>query len=98
MVTIHEPEHDASSATPAERAEARTYIEARRGFASHVVTYLVINGFLLFLWAFTTAGYFWPGWVMAGWGVALLLHAWDAFVRHSVTEADIDAELRRHHR
>jgi hypothetical protein len=98
MVTIHEPEHEAPDATPAERAEARNHIQARRGFASHLVTFLVINGFLVLLWALTTGDYFWPGWVMAGWAAVLLLHAWDTFVRHLVTEADIDAELRRHRR
>jgi len=95
MVMIHDPEHEAPHTTPARRAEARTQIEARRGFASHVVTFAVVNGFLVFLWAFTTRGYFWPGWVMAGWAAVLLLHAWDTFVHHPVTEADVDAELRR---
>ena len=98
MVMIQDPEHEAPDTTAVERAEVRKHIEARRGFASHVVTFVVINGFLVFLWAFTTRGYFWPGWVMAGWAAVLLLHAWDTFVRHLVTEADVDAELRRHQR
>jgi vacuolar-type H+-ATPase subunit I/STV1 len=93
MFTIH----DAPGATPTERAEVRTHLETRRAFASHVVTFLVVNGFLVLLWAVMTAGYFWPGWVMGGWAAVLLLHAWDSFVRR-VTEGDIDAELRRDHR
>jgi hypothetical protein len=31
-----------------------------------------------------------------GWGVALLLGAWDAFYRRPITEADVDEELHRH--
>ena len=75
--------------------EARKRVTTRRDFASHVVTYVVINGFLVLLWALTGAGYFWPAWILAGWGVGLVLHAWDAFVRKPVTDADIDAELER---
>jgi 2TM domain len=81
--------------TDGERVAARKRIEARRGFVSHVVTYTVINGFLIFLWWITGSGYFWPGWVLAGWGAALVLHAWDVFVMRQITEEDVDAELRR---
>jgi hypothetical protein len=38
--------------------------------------------------------YFGPGWVLAGWGVGMMLAAWDAF-RRPVTQAEIDDELRR---
>ncbi len=93
MVTIHEPDHDAPTVAPTERAAAGKHIEARRTFAAHVVAYLVVNGFLVFLWAFTTAGYFWPGWVMAGWAAVLLLHAWDSFVRRLVSEDNVDLPL-----
>ena len=42
--------------------------------------------------------YFWPIWVIGGWGVGLALHAWDTFLRKPVTEADVDAELTRQRR
>ena len=51
---------------------------------------------LLAIWALSGAGYFWPAWVIGGWGIGLVLHAWDVFLRRPVTEADVDAELRRH--
>jgi len=63
-----------------------------------VVAYVVFNGFLVAIWAFTGRGYFWPAWVIGGWGVGLVLHAWDAFLRRPITEADIDAEVQRHRR
>ena len=85
-------------ATPDERELARERVEERRDFSSHLVAYVVINAFLIAIWAFTGFGYFWPVWVLAGWGVGLVLHAWDVFVRRPVTEADIETELRRHRR
>jgi hypothetical protein len=45
----------------------------------------------------TGAGYFWPAWVLVGWGAGLVLHAWEVLLRRPVTEADIDEELRRGH-
>ncbi len=88
-----EPRYDPSDT---ERARARKRVEAKRDFASHVVAFVVVNLFLVGIWLFTGAGYFWPAWVIGGWGVGLALHAWDLFGRRPVTEADIDAELRRH--
>ena len=44
------------------------------GFRSHLNVYLVISAFLIFIWAFTSRGYFWPAWPMAGWGIAVVLH------------------------
>jgi 2TM domain len=81
-----------------EREAAGRRLQARRDFGTHLVSYLVVNAFLVGIWAFTGAGYFWPIWVIGGWGIGLVLHAWDVFWRRPLTEADIDAELRRHRR
>ena len=80
-----------------ERERARRRVQDRRDFGTHLVAYVVVNSFLVLVWAITGAGYFWPVWVMGAWGIGLVLHAWEVFVRRPVTEADIDAELRRHH-
>lgn len=77
---------------------ARRRLTARRDFASHVLAYVLVNGFLVGMWVLTGVGYFWPGWVIGGWGVGLILHAWDVFVRRPVTDADVDAEVRRRQR
>jgi len=81
-----------------ERVAARRRVQAKREFVSHIIAYVVVNVFLVAVWAFTGAGYFWPAWVIAGWGVGLVLHAWDVFLRRPVTEADVDAELKRQNR
>lgn len=35
------------------------------------------------------------GWVLGAWGVLLALDAWNVYFRPSVTEEDIDRELRK---
>ena len=81
-----------------EWARARKRVTERREFGSHLVVYAVVNGFLVFIWAITGAGYFWPAWVLGSWGIGLVLHAWDAFARRPVTDEDIEAELKRQRR
>jgi hypothetical protein len=79
----------------AERARAHKRLQDRRKIVSDVVAYVVINAFLVFVWLMSGGGYFWPGWVMAGWGIFLVLHAWEVFWRRPITEADVDEEVRR---
>lgn len=74
---------------------ARARVLRKRKFTGDVMAYVLINAFLVGLWAFTGAGYFWPGWVLGGWGVLLLLDGWDAYYRRDVTEQDIQRELHR---
>ncbi len=76
------------------RAFARKRIEKRRSLQAGLVAYVVINAFLVAVWAMTGAGYFWPAWVIAGWGVGMLLGLWD-YLRGPVTDRDIDDELDR---
>ena len=91
------PVVDSEDSTVSEREQARKRLQERRDFGSHLVAYVVVNAGFIAVWAMTGAGYFWPAWVMACWGVGLVLHAWEVFFRRPVTEADIDEELRRGH-
>jgi 2TM domain len=77
------------------RRLARKRIQSRRDLGTHVVTYLVVNTFLVLIWFLSGQGYFWPAWVMGGWGIGLVLNAWEVYGRKPITEADVDAELRR---
>jgi hypothetical protein len=84
-----------TAAETSEYVQARKRVEQKRKFRGDLVAYVVINAFLIGVWVATGLGYFWPGWVLAGWGVVLVLDAWNAFFRHPVTTADIEDELRR---
>ena len=70
---------------PAERSERSEQLQrvARTAFIVHARAYVVVNAFLLAVWALTGAGYFWPAWVILGWGLAVVLQAMATFARSS---------------
>ena len=76
------------------RNQARKHIEKRQGLQVSLLAFVVINAFVVGIWAVSGSGYFWPGWLMAAWGVGLIFQIWDYF-RRPVTEADVDDEIRR---
>ena len=67
--------------------------QKRASFKSHLVTYILVNGFFMALWYFTGDHYDndeffpWPVWSMLGWGVVLAFDFADAYIfteAHSV--------------
>jgi hypothetical protein len=56
--------------TPEARREA-----ARRAFAEHLRTYVMVMVLLVAIWALTGMGYFWPIWPALGWGIGIWCHA-----------------------
>lgn len=99
-MTTFDTDEQAAAASIEEPAyqEARKRVQAKRDLTSHFVAYVVINAFFVGMWAFTGHGYFWPAWVIGGWGVGLVLHFWDVYLRRPVTDADVRAELDRDRR
>ena len=69
-------------------------IKDKRDFKTHAVSYVVVNLFLIGVWAVSGGGYFWPGWVMAGWGIGLVLHGWQTYRgERPITEGAIQREM-----
>ena len=58
---------------------------------SHAVVYTLVVALLVSIWLTTGAGYFWPQWVIVGWGLVLALHAWFAEGRSPGMLGDGDA-------
>ena len=85
--------HADSSSMGSEREWARRQVERKRKLRADLVGYLVINAFLVGVWAVNGFGYFWPGWVLAGWGVLWLLGAWNVYSSRPIRDTDIDREL-----
>ena len=77
------------------RELAKERLKKRRDLGAHVVVYVVVNAMFVAIWAMTGGGYFWPAWVIFGWGVGLVLNVWDVYFRRPVTEHDIQREIER---
>ena len=78
------------------RAAALKRLKAKQGFKIHAAIYLLVNALLLVIWATTTGErYFWPGWPMLGWGLAVAIHGWSTYLRKPISEDDIRREMER---
>src|SRR5215210_6123987 len=65
-------------ATIESRSGHRHHEPARRVLQSvqiHAAVYVAVNAFLIAVWALSGGGYFWPIWVILGWGLAVACHA-----------------------
>ena len=77
------------------RAFAAKRVKEKREFWQHLVAYVIVNAGLIGIWAVGERGSFWPGWVLFGWGIGILFHAWNTFFSRPVTDADVEAEIER---
>ena len=81
------------------RDQAVRQLRRKREFWTDIVAYVVVNAFLVGIWYFVSGrGYFWPGWVMAGWGIGLVLHAYEVYGRRPITDAEVQREMERQRR
>jgi 2TM domain len=92
--------NDEIEVTPRNEEELRnaaiSSIKRKREFTQHLVSYVVVNAVLVGIWALSGAGYFWPVWVIGGWGIGLAIHAWDTFGRRRmVSEDQVAREMDR---
>jgi hypothetical protein len=79
------------------RKQAIKSIKNRRALVSHVVAFCVANALIIAIWLLTGRGYFWPGWVLLGTGIALVYDFVTFGQRHSgdISEEDIRREMER---
>jgi predicted membrane channel-forming protein YqfA (hemolysin III family) len=78
------------------RTVARKRLEERRGFAPHLIIYVLINAGLVAIWATTAPdAFFWPVFPLVFWGAGVVMHAWNAFFSRPITESDVDREVER---
>lgn len=47
----------------------------RQSFKIHLTVYLLVNVLLIGVWAASGGGYFWPVWLILGWGIGVAGHA-----------------------
>jgi len=81
------------------RQRAVRQLKKRRGFYGHLLVFVLINAAVITIWATVGGGVFWPGFLILGWGIGLVMNAWDVFYLSYEDEGQIQREidrLRRH--
>ena len=78
------------------RERAIKRLKKRRDFAGHLLVYVLVNSFLVVIWALTDVnGFFWPVFPIVGWGIGVVMNAWDAFRNEDFGEKRILREVER---
>jgi hypothetical protein len=79
------------------RERAIKRLKKRRDFLGHLLVYALVNGFLVVIWAVTTDahGFFWPVFPIVGWGIGVVLNAWDVYRNDEFDEEQIRREIER---
>jgi len=83
-----------------ERKIARKRIQKKKGFRNYLFVWFAVSVLLVGVWFIATPnGNFWPLWGIGGMGFAALFVGWDAYgPKRGITEADIDAEVKKMNR
>src|SRR5687767_9557895 len=77
------------------RKAAIARLKKKGDFKIHLLIYVLVNSFLVVIWAMTDGGgFFWPIFPIAGWGIGVVANAWDAYAERPPTEAEIQREIR----
>jgi hypothetical protein len=76
------------------RKRALQRLKKRHDFFGHLLVFTLVNTFLVVLWALTDPhGFFWPVFVIVGWGIGLIMNAWDVFGSNGYDERKIQREM-----
>ncbi|HEU4491860.1 MAG TPA: 2TM domain-containing protein [Jiangellales bacterium] len=80
------------------RERATKRLKARRDLQAHTLAFVTVNAFLVVIWYVTGADFFWPVFLIFGWGIGLAFNAWDVY-SPGITPDKVDAEVERlrHH-
>ena len=79
------------------RKEAVKSIKRKQSFKQTVFAYVVVNLGLIGIWALGgTDNFFWPVFVLGGWGIGLVFQGYDAYGRrHLIGEDEISSEMQK---
>jgi hypothetical protein len=76
------------------RARAIASLKAKGEFKAHLLAFVLVNAFLVVIWAMTGAHFFWPIFPLLGWGIGLVFHGWDVY-GSPPSEDRIQREMKR---
>jgi len=55
--------------------DAKRRVEELKGFYLHLISYVLVNTFLIIINLLTSSGYLWFIWPLVGWSIGLVVHA-----------------------
>jgi hypothetical protein len=70
-------------------------LQEKNAFWMHAVSYVVVNAMIVVVWLATGAGFFWPVFILALWGLGLVIHGYNAYRGNVYTEAQVQREMAR---
>ena len=78
------------------RDQAVASLKRKQAFKQMLAAYAIVNAFLIVIWAVSGEGYFWPVWVLGGWGLGLAFSGYAAYGHRGVIgDAEVDREMTR---
>lgn len=99
MATTRDEEELAATTPDELRRQAIRQIKKRRDFAAHAVVYALVNLVVWGVWVVVAVSshswWPWPVFVTLGWGIGLVMNAWDVFLRKPITEQELQREVGR---
>ena len=76
------------------RALALKRLKAKRDLQAHAIAYVMVNLLLIGIWWVSGAGFFWPIFVLLGWGIGLAFNVWDV-LSPEPGPAQVEEEMER---
>jgi hypothetical protein len=87
---------DTPDTSPDLRDRAVSSLKRKQAFKQSLVSYVAVNVLMVAIWALTGGGYFWPAWVMGGWGLGLAMQGYNAYgASHGISETEVSQEMAR---
>lgn len=80
------------TATPDAATSARKKAELRYEFWWNLGIYAFVNAFLIAVWYYNGGGFFWPIFVIGGWGIGVVANYYVAYVQSGKSWVDREIE------
>ena len=78
------------------RQRAIKRLKKRRDLAGHLLVYTLVNTFIVLIWFMSGSnGFFWPVFPIVGWGIGVVMNAWDVYRNDEFDEIQIRREMDR---
>jgi vacuolar-type H+-ATPase subunit I/STV1 len=70
-------------------------LKKKADFWKHLLVFVLFNGMFALVWAMTGRHFFWPIFVIGGWGIGLIAHGVDTYGHGTPSEEEISEEMAR---